>query len=198
MKKKKKEVGAIVSFWDTPGIENWSEQNVKEYVLELLDVTNPICMIYCASPGTVANTKVIKWLAEACYGSKIFFALVCTNKYAGTKNQRETVINEFKEILIQISGHQPETQEGIFLCHKVGLVTAVNSTEFDNGEWKKDPEGVNELCFTIMKELDKDKLKGWCITLLNNRDFWTKMSHSIKGFFKDTLPKFFKFFLKSF
>jgi len=182
---------AIVSFWDTPGIEDWTEKAVKEYVFELVGRTNPICMIYCASPGTLANTKVIQWLCEACRGCKIFFALVCTNKYAGTKQQRDAVLTEFQNILKSVAGQSPQTIDNILCCPKIGLVTSVNSELFDNGEWRKEKEGVNELCFAIMRELDEEKLREWCVCLLDNRDFWTIMEHKIVGFFKDTLPGWF-------
>lgn len=54
----------------------------------------------------------------------------------------------------------------------------------------KDTEGINELCMAIMEELGDEKLKGWCLTLLHNRDFWTKMEHRLTIFFKETIPSF--------
>jgi len=189
---KGRESVATVNFWDTPGIENWNEESVKFYVLELVDKTKPICMIYCASPGSLANLKTIKWICDACAGSKIFFALVCTNMFAGTKAQRDGILDDFKEILANVAGNVQTTKyENIHLSSKIGLVAAVNSEHFDNGDgYIRSETGVNELCMTIMEQLDEEKLKGWCITLLDNRDFWTKMSHDLQGFFKEKFPVF--------
>jgi len=184
---KNQKAQTIVNFWDSPGIEDWTETSVKKYVLELMNNSNPICMLYCASPGTLAKTETVRWFCEACHGSGIFFALVCTNKFAGTKDQREACQKQFKEILAEVAGKQPYLDEPnkIWRCHKVGMVAEVNSVPFDNELGHADPQGVNELCYVMMEELDKEKLKGWCITLLKNRSFWQTMGHKIKKF----LPK---------
>jgi len=185
-----KKVPATLSFYDTKGIENWDEDKVKKYVLSLLKETNPLAMFFCVSPGTMANTQCIKWFCDACHRSKIFFALVCTNKFAGNKDQRQAVINQFTTILETVAGRKSEINGEIFLCHKVGLVAAVNSEPFDDGRHEVDPiEGVNELCMAVMRELDTEKLKGWMLVCLDNRDLWTKFGHEIEAFFRDTLPR---------
>ncbi|CAF4121471.1 unnamed protein product, partial [Adineta steineri] len=34
--------------WDTPGIESWNENEVRSYMISLIEQTQPLCMIYCA------------------------------------------------------------------------------------------------------------------------------------------------------
>jgi len=177
-----KQITSIVSFWDTPGLENWTEKDAKAYIMELLTKTYPICMIFCASPGSLVNSEVVAWLCEACHGCGIFFALVCTNQFSGTDEQVSAVLKDFRGILERVAGARAKEEGEIYHCYLVGLVAAVNSVVYENTRLgvRVTAKGVNELCLEIMKELDKERLKGWCITLLQNRSFWEKFSHKVK------------------
>lgn len=172
---------ALISFWDTPGIENWSEEFVKNYIQGLVQTTQPLCLIYCASPGSMAKESVIRWFCESCTSNNIFFALVCTNKYSGNLQQQKAVVNGFLSILTDIGGKpQHKTKKDIYLCPGIGLVARVNSEVYDNGYgFQKEPEGITELCLTIMEQLEGPKLKGWCLALTNNKSFWSKALHKI-------------------
>lgn len=67
------------NFWDTPGIESWNETDVRNYMASLIDQTHPICMIYCASPGSFAIVDYVGWMITRCHCKNIFCALICTN-----------------------------------------------------------------------------------------------------------------------
>ena len=70
-----------IIFYDTPGIESWSEDHVRSYLSKIMKESQPLCMIYCASPGSFARLDQLQWLVDTCIQSNIFCALVCTNKY---------------------------------------------------------------------------------------------------------------------
>jgi len=178
---------ASLTFWDTPGIENWTEIDAKNYIYSLMDASNPICVIFCAKPGSLAKPNVVRWICEACAGSKIFIALVCTNKYAGGKSARDHTISELKQVLANVSGETPnENSNGVLKVTRIGLVASVNSTQYVDEDLNvdKNPEGIDELIFEIMRELDGDTLKAWSLAVLNNASFWTKVEFGVDRVFR--------------
>ncbi|CAF2153326.1 unnamed protein product, partial [Rotaria magnacalcarata] len=49
-----------IRIWDAPGIEDWIKLDVAKHIQTLVDEKNPICLIYCTSPGSYANVEHIK------------------------------------------------------------------------------------------------------------------------------------------
>ncbi len=66
-------------FWDTPDIESWNEDDAQNYMIELIERIQPICMIYCASPGSFASLDQLVWIVSECHQRNICCALVCTD-----------------------------------------------------------------------------------------------------------------------
>ncbi|CAF1048169.1 unnamed protein product [Adineta ricciae] len=168
--------------WDSPGIESWNEDDVRSYMATLIEQTQPLCMIYCASPGSFAILEHVAWLLSECYKKNIFCALVCTNMWAG-KN-RQVVVNEFRRLVQSVHPNiKPTEEDGVIYYRNVALVTMVNSREYVDEEFgvRKDPSGVNELIFGIAKCLNRDFMFAWFRTVSQNTSFWKKMSSKLSG-----------------
>ncbi|CAF4638233.1 unnamed protein product, partial [Rotaria sp. Silwood2] len=122
-------IAYAIHFWDSPGIESWGEYDVREYISQLIDDTDPICMIYCASPGSFAHLDQLDWILDTCINSNIFCALVCTNMWANSK--RYVVKEEFLRLLRKRCSEDEAgdgERDGIVRFGKQGLVALVNST----------------------------------------------------------------------
>jgi capsule polysaccharide modification protein KpsS len=145
-------------------------------------------MIYCASPGSFANRKQLSWMLDECTKRQIFCALVCTNKWAGHKAQREAVMQDFQKLLER---HHRATRDenGVIYCGNMGLCTAVNSERYEDEEAGRvfEQSGVNELIFGIMESLDHEKMAQWCLLAFENKPFWKSvfnLGKRIKDFIK--------------
>lgn len=171
--------------WDTPGIESWNEHHVRPYISSLINQTHPLCMIYCASPGSFAGVEHLKWLVGECHRQKIFCALVCTNMWSG-KNRQEVLI-EFSTIIKSVHPQiQPTNEDGIIYYDQSVLTTMVNSEEYIDRDFgvRKPPSGVEELIFGIAKCLNRDLMFAWFRSVAHNQSFWSKMSSKLSGLLK--------------
>jgi GTPase SAR1 family protein len=171
--------------WDTPGIESWNENDVRSYMVSLIEQTQPLCMIYCASPGSFAVLHHVAWLVSECYRKNIFCALVCTNMWAG--RNREEIVKEFCRLLSIVHPKIEANKEGnIIYYDNVALVTMVNSQEYTDNDFgvTKSPSGVEELIFGIGKSLNRDLMFAWFRTVSQNTSFWSKMSSKLSDLFK--------------
>ncbi|CAF4799650.1 unnamed protein product [Rotaria sp. Silwood1] len=168
-----------ITFWDTPGIESWSENDVRQHFTNIMHESNPICMIYCASPGSFLLLEQLKWLVDTCIQSKIFCALVCTNKYSGGSQKRAQVMEDFQSLFNE-RYVMIKDESNVKYFTDVALCTAVNSIVYEDQELdiRKDIEGINELIFGMMTSLKDNKLVGWCYTVAENDTFWTTMKES--------------------
>ncbi|CAF2645286.1 unnamed protein product [Rotaria sp. Silwood2] len=181
-----------INFYDTPGIESWKDGFGQDTMIKIIEETNPLCFIFCASPGTFADLKQLRPVLQYCKTKDIFCALVCTNMWSG--NSRDNVIKEFEEQL-QFFGnkiekfseqlHSPNPHKVTFFG-KDALCTMVNSLEYydpDLSDQRKPVQGIDELIHGIMEALDHEKLLGWCYAVLYRRTYWEKISQQISGFF---------------
>lgn len=183
------------NFWDTPGIESWNENDVRNYMALLIEKTHPICMIYCASPGSFAVLDHVAWMVSECHQKNIFSALVCTNMWSG--RNRQVVVDEFCKLLHKIHPEiEPKKEDGIIYYDRVALVTMVNSVELVDEDFdvRKPPSGINELIFGIAKCLNRDFMIAWFRAVSNNQSFWTTMSSRLSGLLKIPYEKFNTFF----
>ncbi len=186
-----------INFYDTPGIEAWTDQGGQKIMFKLIEEKEPVCFIYCAAPGSFADLKQLTPVLELCKKKEIFCALVCTNMWAN--QHRKQVIEEFKKELssfgeqIQRSfdqGYGRPTHK-VTLFGKRALCTMVNSMEYydpDISLERKPVQGIDELIYCIMEALDQEKLLGWCNTVLYRRTFWEKISQKVNGFYSTNLP----------
>jgi len=182
-----------INFYDTPGIESWTNQEGEMTMIEFIKQTDPLCVIYCASPGSFANLKQLHSVLEYCKTKEIFCALVCTNMWSG--NKRYEVINEFENELeffgdkIDKFSNQPHSQtpHKVTFFGKGALCTMVNSIEYsdpDFSDQRKPVQGIDELIHGIMEALNEEKLLGWCYAVLYRRTYWEKISQKVGGFFQ--------------
>ncbi|CAF0950951.1 unnamed protein product [Adineta steineri] len=186
-----------INFYDTPGIESWTNEQGQSTMLKFIEEKDPVCLMFCASPGTFADLKQLRPVLDYCQTKQIFCALVCTNMWSSPA--RKVVIEEFEKELLRFGKpterlfQQQHTQKS----HKVtifgnsALCTMVNSIEYDDPELAsviKPVQGVDELIHCIMSTLDHEKLLGWCNAVLYRRSFWEKMSQKVDGFFSLHLP----------
>jgi hypothetical protein len=179
-----------INFFDTPGIESWRDEEGQKQFLDFIDKSNPICVIYCASPGCFSPLEPLRFLLQHCKKNHIICALVCTNMWSN--KERNTVIEEFKKEL-HIFGdeqeknfdqdHSPRPHQVTFFG-KGALCTMVNSIDYDDPEMElhKPIQGVDELIQCIMELLDETKLLGWCTAVLGRRSFWEKVIQKTNGF----------------
>jgi hypothetical protein len=75
--------------WNTLGIESWNQNDARTYIKSLIEQTEPLCMIYCASPGSFALLDYVAWIVDESYRGNIFCALVWTNMWAEEKSTRD-------------------------------------------------------------------------------------------------------------
>jgi GTPase SAR1 family protein len=172
-----------ITIWDTPGIESWTEDHVKKYFTKIMLETAPLCMIYCASPGSFARLDQLQWLIDTSIQSNIFCALVSTNKYSGGSQQRKQLLNDFDSLLSRY--HSMTRNE-----NNIALCTSVNSIKYEDEELgiRKDVEGINELIFGITTSLKDEKRAAWCFTIADNLSFWSTMFNQISDLFEIARP----------
>ncbi len=186
-----------VNFYDTPGIESWVDDAGKQRMLELIEETDPVCVIYCASPGCFADLSQLRPVLNKCKEKRVVCALVCTNMWFG--NRQGDVIREFENELFQTFGSRDDKysdQPHPLKPHKVtffgdaALCTMVNSVEYSDLNWStesKPVQGVDELIHGVMELLNEEKLQGWCTVVLNRRSYWEKIHDKANGFFRSRL-----------
>ena len=165
-----------IRIWDAPGIEDWTKFNINQYVQSLLNKTNPICLIYCVSPGSYAEILHLQALIEECKALKLFIALVVTNMYAS--DDADNILELFRTVL---SSYGPQTKviDHVYYYGHIGLCTQVNSIEFTFEDTTMEPTGVDELMIGIMQSLSDKKMLQWCFALMNNGPFWVRAQATI-------------------
>ena len=72
-----------IYIWDTKGIEDWDQQRGAMTMFQLIDKTRPICVIFCASPGSYANLTQVQGVLDYCIHRNILCAAVLTNMWSG-------------------------------------------------------------------------------------------------------------------
>jgi hypothetical protein len=161
-----------IRIWDAPGIEDWTKLDVAQHIRNLVKEKNPICLIYCASPGSFADLEHIKVIIEQCKKLNVFIALVVTNMFAS--NAVDDILESFQTLL---SHHSVQTTAvgDVFYYGTIGLCTLVNSVEYQSQGQIMKPTGVYELMAGIMNSLSEEKLLQWCFALMNNGPFWIRM-----------------------
>ncbi|CAF3486280.1 unnamed protein product [Rotaria sp. Silwood1] len=163
------------NFWDTPGFESWNEADIRTNFSNIINKpkSDPLCMIYCASPSCFADTKQVKWILDFCIiERKILCALVVTNKWAGQREQRMAVLQRYKELLSQYEPQTNEDQNGIIYFGNVALCAMVNAQTYVDEEQgiNNPPESVDELIEGIMNCLEDDsKVFHWCMAAIQRK-----------------------------
>lgn len=166
----------IYNFWDTPGFESWGKADI-EFNFNLImskPKSDPLCMIFCASPGAFANTQQVEWVLDVCVKRHIFCALVVTNKWAGQQLQRLGVLENYKKLLSKYEKQTGEEKDGVTPFGNTGLCTMVNAEPYVDLEsnLNKPQEGINELIRGIMLGLgEEEKVFHWCMIAIQNRGF---------------------------
>lgn len=170
-------------FWDTPGIQQWSQLDVNSYFNSSTRCQTPICMFYCASPGSFTKLKQLDILLDECiHQRKIFCVLVVTNMFAHVN--RYAILDEFKTILTRYidNNEQIREEDGIWFYGKIGLCTMINSQEYvdEDTNQRKPPQGVNELVLALIKSLNgTNQLGAWLQTIEQNQKFWLEKQEEI-------------------
>ena len=165
-----------IRIWDAPGIENWAKLDVAQHIKDLVHEKNPICLIYCASPGCYADAQHILIIVEQCKKLGVFVALVVTNMYAS--DEADDILEIFQTVLAR---YNPQTKAvgEVFHYGTVGLCTSVNSIEYEAHGRRMEPAGVDELMLGIMNSLSEEKLLQWCFALMDNGPFWIRAQSRI-------------------
>ncbi|CAF3088419.1 unnamed protein product [Rotaria sp. Silwood2] len=169
-----------IRIWDSPGIEDWTILDVKEYVQDLINKKNPVCLIFCASPGTYVELEQLKGIVEACKNLKVFIAMVVTNMYAS--DEADIILKIFQDTLIR-HHVQKKVENNIYYYGPIGLCTQVNSIDYIVDDIRKKPEGIDELMLGIMNSLSDEKLLQWCFAIQNNAPFWARAQRQIWKFY---------------
>ena len=169
------------NFWDTPGFESWEKGDIKPKVKEIIDTpeSKPLCMIFCASPGTFVDLAQLEWLLNLCINKRhIFCALVCTNMYAGQTKSRQAVLDSFNQLLSKFTNDSPRKQNDITFYGNIGLCAAVNSEPYEDDDRIRPTCGINELILGIMESLVDEEVLNWCFVVLENEGFWKDSRHN--------------------
>ena len=165
-----------IFFWDTPGIQNWSQPDVDSYLNSSKLSQKPLCMFYCASPGSFTKLKQLDMLLDKCIRKRnIFCALVVTNMFI--RSSRQVILNEFKMLLEKYIDNKQQIREkhGVWYYGKVGLCTMVNSQEYldEDTNRPRPQQGINEIVFAVTKSFSEThQLAGWLRTIKQNQQFW--------------------------
>ncbi|CAF3638690.1 unnamed protein product [Rotaria sp. Silwood1] len=165
-----------IRIWDSPSIKDWTKLDVTEYAQDLINKKSPVCLIFCASPGTYVELEQLKGIVKACKNLKVFIAMVVTNMYAS--DEADSILKLFQDTLIHHHA-QPKVKENIYYYGSIGLCTQVNSINYVVGNIRKKPEGVDELMLGIMKSLSDEKLLQWCLAIQNSASFWARAQRKI-------------------
>lgn len=193
------------NFWDTPGFESWDKDNIKTKIKEIFDKpeTKPLCMIFCASPGTYVDLIRLDWLLDLCINKNhIFCALVCTNKYAGEMKSCRAVLEDFNKLLLKYTNDSPREENNIIYYGNIGLCTSVNSQPFECIDRILPISGVNEFIYGIMNSLVDEHVLNWCLIVLENEGFWNDCQVKFSGLLNDVkerthiVKKFFNWKMK--
>ncbi|CAF1139006.1 unnamed protein product [Rotaria magnacalcarata] len=180
-----------INFYDTPGIESWTDQGGEMTMLKFIEEKQPVCVIYCAAPGTFADLSQVRPVLKFCQQKNIFWAFVCTNMWSSTA--RRVIVGEFeKELTIFGAGIErsfnlshSRVPHIVTVFGNNALCTMVNSIEYYDPEYsseRKPVQGVDELIHCVMEALDDEKLLGWCSAVLHRRTYWEKFSQKASGF----------------
>ena len=165
-----------IHFWDTPGIQEWSHIDIDSYLNSSRQRQTPLCMFYCASPGSFTKLKQLRMLLDECIGQRhIFCALIVTNMYMNVS--RRTILDEFKTLLSNYIDNKSEIREeqGIWYYGRIGLCAMVNSKEYFNEDINRPypQQGINELVFGLIKSFSGTyQFDGWLQTIQQNQQFW--------------------------
>ncbi len=180
-----------INFYDTPGVESWTDENGMTTMRKFIEDKNPVCIIYCASPGSFAVLKQLQQLLAFCKKKQIFCALVCTNMWSNPN--RKIVLKEFEKelsffgarVIKQFEQQHDQSLHEVIHFGDGALCTMVNSKEYCNpaiSPIKKPVQGIDELIHCIMEKLDDEKLLGWCHAVLYRRSYWEKIRQKTTGF----------------
>lgn len=167
------------NFWDTPGFESWEKNNIRSKLEEMIKKPEfkPVCMIFCAAPGTFVNLIQLDWLLNLCIKEKhIFCALVCTNKYAGQTKSLNAVLDTYHNLLLKYVNEPPRVENDIRIYGHIGLSASVNSEPYQMEEKVLPKSGINELIHAIMESLADDKVLEFIFAVMKNKGFWAKVS----------------------
>ena len=165
-----------IFFWDTPGIQQWSDLDINSYLNSSARCQTPLCMFYCASPGSFAKLKQLDILLDECIRQRqIFCVLVVTNMFAHIN--RHAILDEFKTLLSRYIDRKEQIREkhGVWFYGNVGLCTMVNSQEFidEDTNQRKSPQGINELVLGLIESFSEThQLSAWLRTIEQNQQFW--------------------------
>jgi len=179
-----------IMLFDTPGIENWSEDQFKKCVREYTEIAKPICCMLCFAPGSFAQVTLISSFIEHLCDLNVYVCLVITNMYSGTTDQKKSVHNELLSLANKHFGNVEEREKD-YERRTNGIVICVNSAPFVNEdlEVNRAQYNIDTLIKGILMGLSGEQLYGWCLAILDNRNFFTKTSHWMKGFINEDLPK---------
>lgn len=176
-----------IEFWDTPGVEKWVENDVRLFLSDIIKKTNPICVIYCASPNSFAVPHQVSWFVGTCISQEIFVALVCTNMHAGP----QTITEDFMKIVnnLRLPGEW-QKENNVFYYDRKVLCAQVNSRPFVNTSIgiSMGVSGLEELMFGITKCLSADKQLIWLRTIADNETFWPTMAERLTNLLKIPMP----------
>ncbi|CAF1138267.1 unnamed protein product [Rotaria sp. Silwood1] len=117
-------------------IKDWTKLDVTEYAQDLINKKSPVCLIFCASPGTYVELEQLKGIVKACKNLKVFIAMVVTNMYAS--DEADIILKLFQDTLIHHHA-QPKVKENIYYYGSIGLCTQVNSIDYIVGNIRKKP-----------------------------------------------------------
>lgn len=182
-----KKRNVTVSFWDSPGVEDWSPENFTNYVSSVANQSVPVCAIYCASPGSFAATDSIKRFTQTLHKQNVLDVLCITNMHSGDDDGFEGVLKQYKEIMtdsgLNVTALETENfWKATDAQGKTrGLITCVNSSPYIQKRLKVNiPEqNVQEMMMEIFLALDGEQLTGWCLAILENRGFWKRFEHGL-------------------
>lgn len=186
-------------FWDSRGIDNWSEgEEVNQLIEELKrkDI-KPLFILYCAAAMGRVETNQVKRILRHFREQGILIGYVITNMYGASSDQREAQIQGGIDIMqdvfmrpakrcgrlhYEFEGRGGDNENS---CTKNdnGILIAVNSCFYKNEDLgaEKNEENVDVLMNYIAHHLNDAQLSQFVLMTMQNRKFWEKASDAVQS-----------------
>jgi len=78
-----------IFFYDTPGVEKWTEKDFESFMEKIMIKTKPICVLVCIAPGNFAVTEQLTSFIGNIISKGIWVSLIMTNMMNGNNDQKK-------------------------------------------------------------------------------------------------------------
>lgn len=96
-----------IRFWDSKGIEKWSDNDVQSLLNELGEQqVRPLCVFYCATGNGRVESKVVSQILKVFVEEKITVFYAITNIYSLNNDQLAGQLDGALKIMLVATGKE--------------------------------------------------------------------------------------------